>query len=208
MNDARGGRRRLAEAVSHVVAREGIAGVSVRAVAAEAGVSGGTVQHYFPTRAEMIRYAMEWTSLQVEERIGNVPRWGEVREWTRAILLELLPLDADRRRESAVWLAFVAHAETDPALRELKRGTNMKLHELYSRIVRARRGLPVPTESVVHPGPDPDVESDALLLQSLLDGLTLHLVGMDPDEAASVGPDLLDRYLELAVDLSAGRESA
>lgn len=208
MDDARGGRQKLAEAVSQVVVREGIAGVSVRAVAAEAGVSGGTVQHYFPTRAEMIRYAMEWTSLRVEERLGNVSRWGEVREWTREILLELLPLDADRRRESAVWLAFVAHAETDPALRDLKRGTNAKLHELYSRIVRARRGLPVHTEGAAPPAPDPDVEPDAVLLRSLLDGLTLHLVDLEPDEAARVGPDLLDRYLALAVDVPAGRASA
>ena len=41
-----------------------------------------------------------------------------------------------------------------------------------------------------------------------LDGLTLHLVDLEPDEAARVGPDLLDRYLALAVDVPAGRASA
>lgn len=198
MAETRDGRCRLADALTRVVAREGITGVSVRAVAAEAGVSGGTVQHYFPTRAEMIRYAMEWTSAQVEKRLTDIPRWGEVREWTGRILLDLLPLSADRRREHAVWLAFVAHADTDPLLADLKRRTSFKLHELYSRIIRARRGLPVHSESadVV----DHDVEADAVLLRSLVDGLSLHLADLELDEAASVGPGLLDRYLALAVD--------
>ena len=205
MTDARGGKRRLAEALTRVVAHEGIAGVSVRAVAAEAGVSGGTVQHYFSTRAEMIRYAMEWTSAQVEQRLAGAPRWGEVREWTREILLELLPLDADRRREHAVWLAFVAHARTDPALTELKRLTNVKMRELYSRIIRARRGLPVHTEGTAFP--DPEVDADTLLLQSLLDGLSLQLVDLKADDAAREGPVLLDRYLALAVDRPTKREN-
>ncbi|MGC3021990.1 MULTISPECIES: TetR/AcrR family transcriptional regulator [unclassified Brevibacterium] len=199
MTDTRDGKHRLADALTRVVAREGITGVSVRAVAAEAGVSGGTVQHYFPTRAEMIRYAMEWTSTQVEKRLVDIPRWGEVREWTGRILLDLLPLSADRRREHAVWLAFVAHADTDPLLADLKRQTSIKLHELYSGVIRARRGLPVHTEkstAVV----DHDFDADAVLLQSVVDGLSLHLADLELDEAARVGPKLLDRYLALAVD--------
>lgn len=198
MTDARGGKYRLAEALTRVVARDGIAGVSVRVVAAEAGVSGGTVQHYFPNRAEMIRFAMEWTSARVEQRLVGISRWGEVDEWTREILLDLLPLNAERHREHAVWIAFVAHAETDPALADLKRQTNEKLRGLYTRIICARRGLPVHPEGIE--APDPRADADALLLQSFLDGLALHLAGLEPEEAASVGPPLLDRYLALAVD--------
>src|SRR5699024_4770655 len=163
MAETRDGRCRLADALTRVVAREGITGVSVRAVAAEAGVSGGTVQHYFPTRAEMIRYAMEWTSAQVEKRLTDIPRWGEVREWTGRILLDLLPLTADRRPEHAVSLAYGAHADTVPLLAALKRRTSCKLHELYSRIVRARRGVHVHAESA-------DV---------VVDGLSLHLADLE-----------------------------
>lgn len=206
MNEARGGKQKLAQALTRVVAREGIAGISVRSVAAEAGVTGGAVQYHFPTRAEMIRYAMEWTSMQVEQRLADVPRWGELHEWTREILLGLLPLDTERHREHAVWLAFVAHARTDSALATLKRETNAKLHALYSRIIRARRGLPVPADDPMASTLDPDVEADAVLLQSLLDGLSLHLADLEVHEAARVGPELLDRYLTLAVDPPAADE--
>lgn len=202
---AEDGKRRVAQALTRVVAREGIAGVSVRAVAAEAGVSGGTVQYHFSTRVEMIRYAMEWTSAQVEQRLAAVPRWGEIREWTREILLELLPLDVERRREHAIWLAFVAHAATDPMLADLKRRTNLKLNELYSRIVVARRGGSVSATGAVRPAPGS--EADAILLQSLLDGLSLQLADMESEEAAEAGPRLLDRYLALAIDELPGQES-
>lgn len=200
MADARGGKDRLAAALTRVVAREGIAGVSVRAVATEAGVSGGTVQHYFPTRSEMIRYAMEQTSLHVERRLTGVSHWGEVRDWTHEILLELLPLDTERHSELAVWLAFVAHAATDPELADLNRRTNTKLHEMYVRIVHARRGTGVTGASDAPDVPDVDVEADAILLHSLLNGLGLQLAALGPERAAEIGPTLLDRYLALAVD--------
>jgi AcrR family transcriptional regulator len=207
MDDARGGKSRLAEALTQVVAREGISGVSVRAVAAEAGVSGGAVQYHFPTRAEMVLYAMEWTSEQVEQRLSAVPRWGDVREWTREILLELLPLDVDRHREHAVWLAFIAHAETDPKLSDVKRQTNAKLRGMYSRIIRARRELPATdgsstasSSTASSPTASTGIEMDALLLQAHVDGLSLQLAALELDEAIRVGPRLLDRYLVLAVD--------
>lgn len=201
MDDARDGKYKLAEALTRVVARDGFASVSVRSVATEAGVSGGTVQYHFPTRAAMIRYAMEWTSRRVEERLSNRPRWGEAQAWTREILLELLPLDAERLQEHSVWLAFLAHARTDPTLTDLKHRTNAKLRELYARIIRARRGDSVAGENSDAEGRDPELEARTVLLQSVLDGLSLQLADLQLDEALRIGPELLDRYLAWAVDL-------
>lgn len=196
------GKQKLTEALIRVVARDGFAGVSVRSVAAEAGVSAGTVQYHFPARAEMIRSAMEQISATVEQRLTLAPRRGDVQTWTRQLLLDLLPLDAERFREHAVWLAFIAHARTDPDLARLKRRTNERLLELYVRIVRARRGLPDPCDENGAAEADLDLEQDAALLQSLLDGLSLHLADLGPDEARRIGPALLDRYLAVALDTS------
>ena len=200
MTDSRDGKNKLAEALQRVVAREGIAGVSVRSVAAEAGVSAGSVQYHFRSRAEMIRYAMEQTSATVEARLERRHRWGAVKEWTRNILLDLLPLDSDRRREFSVWLAFVAHASTDPALLDLKQQTNDRLHWLYSRIIRARRGIVIPEDESLEHSLDPENDLEATLLQSLMDGLSLRLADLDTEEAMVLGPKLLDRYLAVSVD--------
>ena len=52
-------RRELLEALWRVVERAGLAAVSYRDVAAEAGVSVRLVQYYFPTKAELLADALE-----------------------------------------------------------------------------------------------------------------------------------------------------
>lgn len=158
------------------------------------------MQYHFRSRAEMIRYAMEQTSATVEARLERRPRWGPVKVWTRNILLDLLPLDSGRRREFSVWLAFIAHASTDPALSDLKRQTNHRLHRLYSRIIRARRGIPIPEDESLENPLDPEIDLEATLLQSLMDGLSLRLADSNPEDTLELGPKLLDRYLASAVD--------
>src|SRR5699024_6285201 len=133
------GKQRVVEALLATIAREGLVGVSVRSVAAEAGVTGGTVQYYSGTRTQMLHYALALVAARVEERLTAMPRSGQVHDWPRDILLELLPLDPQRHREFSVWLAFSAHARTDPPLTDLKRQTVSRQRELYCHLVRARK---------------------------------------------------------------------
>ncbi|HCS62488.1 MAG TPA: hypothetical protein DIW46_14045 [Microbacterium sp.] len=189
------GKRRVAEALWRVVARDGMTGVSVRTVAAEGGVKGGTVQHYFPSRAQMVHYAMEMLADQFTQRITAMPRTGPTYEWTRAFLLELLPLTAERQREFRVWLAFTTHADTNPALTELKHSFSTQLGAMYQRILRARRAASHGMDEGLHHEVNPSDDSEAAVLQAVIDGLSLQLADLDPDEAAGLGPLLLDHYL-------------
>jgi AcrR family transcriptional regulator len=50
-------RSRIAEAILRIAASRGLDEVSLRDVAAEAGVSMGQVQHYFSTKREMLMFA-------------------------------------------------------------------------------------------------------------------------------------------------------
>lgn len=194
------GRRRVAEALWATILREGIAGVSVRAVAAEAGVSGGTVQYYFRTRAQMLQYAMELIARRVERRLRDMPRSGSAREWTRGALLQMLPLDAERRHEFGVWLAFSAHARTDPELARLKGDTYARQREFYRRIVRARRASVTKTGAGLSGEYDPIDEPDVAILHAVIDGLSLQLAELDPAVAATRGPALLDHHLAVSID--------
>ncbi len=54
------GREALLAAVARIVAREGIAGVTLRAAAAEAGVTHGLATYHFPSREAMLEEAMTW----------------------------------------------------------------------------------------------------------------------------------------------------
>ena len=207
MERARDGKRRIAEAVWRTVARDGVAGVSVRAVAAEAGITGGTVQYHFPTHAQMLHFAMELLAEQFTQRLVTMPRSGPVLVWTRAILLELLPLDGERQREFQVWLAFTTHAHTDPGLRALKQRFALQLRELYQRLTDARHASSGHTHAPSSPASTPADDQDAAVLQAVIDGLALQLADMTPNEADRLGPPLLDRFLEIAAGSTARQES-
>src|SRR3712207_1800224 len=104
----------LAEAVWRVVRRHGLDGASVRAVAREAGLSMGSLRHYFGTQSELLIVAMRMVIERIELRVARLPARDDPRQAAQSVLLELLPLDDERRAENEVWLAFTARALVDP----------------------------------------------------------------------------------------------
>ena len=90
----------LTDALLRIVAERGLDGVSVREVASAGGVAIGTVQHYFPTKDEMLAAAFNEVVRRVRMRITTVCVGSKVRHNMSAVLSELLPLD-DRRAEEA-----------------------------------------------------------------------------------------------------------
>ncbi|MGC7097985.1 TetR/AcrR family transcriptional regulator [Amycolatopsis lurida] len=107
-------KREIAAALLTLVAREGIEAVSIRAVAAEAGISAGAVQKYFATKEEMLREAFDLTGLVLVERWRALDTSGPILDVLRRHILAALPLDAQSRSELLVVLAFTAQAATRP----------------------------------------------------------------------------------------------
>ncbi|MDP8952326.1 MAG: TetR family transcriptional regulator, partial [Actinomycetota bacterium] len=66
-SDAR--RTQIAEAVWRVILRGGLERASVRNVAREAGLSMGSLRHYFGTQAELPAFAMQLVTERVRGRI-------------------------------------------------------------------------------------------------------------------------------------------
>jgi hypothetical protein len=104
----------------------------------------------------------------------------------RHILREILPLDADRRAEAAVWLAFATRSLAEPRVAEELGLVFVSTRDLCRRIAHDldRYGNLVP-------GRDPDLE--AARLHTLIDGLTLQstLGHLDPDAIDAI----LDAHL-------------
>ncbi len=109
-------RTALTNAVLTIVAERGLDQVSVREVAATAGVSIGTVQHYFPTKDDMLLAAFNDVVQRIRQRISSLCAGPHVRNNLSAVLHQLLPLDDERAAESRIVLAFAARAATSPAL--------------------------------------------------------------------------------------------
>ncbi|PRX50212.1 TetR family transcriptional regulator [Prauserella shujinwangii] len=107
-------RREIAEALLRVIANAGIEAVSVRSVAAEAGISAGAVQKYFATKEDLLRFAFTLTGEYLLQRWERVEGSGPFLDVLRRHLLEALPLDEQRRAELIVVFAFTARAATLP----------------------------------------------------------------------------------------------
>ncbi|SFR28260.1 DNA-binding transcriptional regulator, AcrR family [Lentzea waywayandensis] len=105
-------RRDLAEALFRIASTRGLQSVTLRAVAAEAGVSMFQIQYYFPTKEEMLRHAWQRiTELGAERaghRITEAMRTGDERAVMRACLLAVLPTDERSRVLCAVQIAYFA----------------------------------------------------------------------------------------------------
>ncbi|MCY7326588.1 MAG: TetR family transcriptional regulator C-terminal domain-containing protein [Microbacteriaceae bacterium] len=178
--DVAGRDRMVSEAAWRVLVRDGLTELSVRKVASEAGLSPSSLRYTFPTQASVRDRAV---ALLVARLTARVARHGETAEAgldeARAILLELLPLDDERRIEMEVSLALGALAATDQALWGAHRRTHLAVRAGCARAVRLL-------------GADHG-EVDGT--HAFIDGLALHLVRQPPDAGDAWAQVALDAYL-------------
>lgn len=109
-------RRRLVHAAWRLVARQGVAPTSVRAIATEAGVSTGSVTHYFEDKAEVMTAVLRYNNKLAAQRISEPAPEARGLDLVERTTRALLPLDEERLAMWTVWIAFwgsrLAHQET------------------------------------------------------------------------------------------------
>lgn len=133
-------RNRIAEAVLELASREGLDHVTLRSVAAEAGISMGQVQHYFATKDDMllaaVQLATEGMGRRVGERIDSLGDSSESEAVLRAILEEMLGLHPDARRLLRISASILTIGHADPRIAEALTGDDDELVELTVETVR------------------------------------------------------------------------
>lgn len=177
-------RRIVSDAAARVLARNGLGALSVRGVAAEAGLPPSTVRYVFPTQASVRSHALETVFDATTRRVDAVPETLPDRERARRILLELLPLDEERLIELDVYLALGNAALTDPALRPALDRVVSDMQQWTEQIVRL---VGVPEAERVF---------EAQRLHALIDGLAMHVSRLAPGESGDWAIGVLDRHLD------------
>jgi len=64
-------REKFAEAAMSLIARHGLEGLTMRAVAAEAGLSYGSLFHYFESKDELLKHAIRHSTSQQTRRVNE-----------------------------------------------------------------------------------------------------------------------------------------
>lgn len=161
----------IAQALLRVTANHGLESVSVRHVATEAGVSPGMVQHYFRTKDQMLRFALDVVSERVEQRIGaGMAMLGadpNPKDLVRAVLIEMLPIDDERHHEAHIAIAFGARAAATPSIATRLREQGTQLLDFLATQLRVAQQAGQVSAQL-----NPDYEARGLA--ALIDGLAVH----------------------------------
>ncbi len=188
-------RAALLDATLAVMARKGIAGVTVRDVASEMGTSSGLIHHYVTSMDELLASAFEHVAAaDLEATVAEVDAGRDPLE--KLSLFFAAYSRADNDTAFQVWLDAWAEAARRPVLREASMRLNVAWQQLLAETIRAG----VADGSFACPDPD----GTAWRIVSLLDGLSLQVVA----HAASLDRGLVLRwgtgYAETELGLPAG----
>lgn len=171
-------RTAVIDALFRVTERDGLHSASLRTVAEEAGLSIGSVRHYFASHHDLMTFAMRSMLDRLGTRLrARLDELGDLRHLSPAerlsaatgLLAELLPLDDRRRGEVAVFLDFMVASRTETSFQE-------PAHEAFTG---ERAFLRLLLERLRDTGTlrrDLDLTLETERLAALLDGLSLTTV--------------------------------
>ncbi|WP_406072031.1 TetR/AcrR family transcriptional regulator [Streptomyces sp. NBC_01020] len=128
-------RERILQAAAEVLAERGFEAGRLRDVATTAGLSIGSLQHYFETRDALFLEAFAWSIDDLIERWRRVAvEAGSA--WRRfELLIQALTSDPDLTRRCATWTEFCASASRREELRDGVRRVHAEWQTLMSEIV-------------------------------------------------------------------------
>ena len=167
-------RQAYVDAMWRVVSREGAGGISVRSVAAEAGVSPSNIVHYLPSRSEMLGEAVSRLVADASARAAELEDADLDLDSATDLVMVAIPHTRTRRRQSEVWLLLLAEQETNPDARRILSGLQGRVAEAVRRSMDrfAAAGLMAPTR---------DRDREAVRLHALIDGLSIQTLVSSTD---------------------------
>lgn len=189
----------VGEAAWRVLVRDGLTRLSVRNVAAEAGLAASSLRYTFPTQDSLRAFALELVNRRVRERVLALPRSGDARADVEERLRHLIPLDAERRLEMEVFLQIGALALTDEALRPVYDVSTEGLRTACEQLLGLLTTDPAYAAL--------EVAAETPRLHAVVDGLALHLVRQGPDEPTAWAAEVLGRHLDSLRTPSSGSGS-
>lgn len=179
----------LIEACARALADKGAAGVSVRAICTEAGVSPGLLRHYFSGISEAMAETYRWTGARIDAALaeavaaaGTEPRARLLAYLTANFRPPIASLDL-----LASYVAFWSLTRSDAVVAGVRAEVYGAFRTGLEDLIRAYR-------------PDlPDARLPAIALTALIDGLWLELsLGNAPfsaEEAEALAEQWLDSLL-------------
>ena len=103
-------RVKFAEAAMSLIARHGLEGVTMRAVAAEAGLSYGSLFHYFNSKDELLMHAVRHSTSLQTKRVNEYTSQYSGLKALEHLLCDDVIITESTRDDWLVWLTFLYKA--------------------------------------------------------------------------------------------------
>lgn len=166
-------RKQIAEAAWNIIRKEGVEKASIRRVAAEAGMSSGALRHYFSTQDEMLLFIMNYYLEEGKKRSQN-KEWSENPvQAVEEVLLELVPLDEEKKIETSVWWILALRSLTSDTIKDKKDEMTDGTYELANSMIEILALKGVLSDSM-------NAELEKSRLTALIEGLSIHAL-LRPD---------------------------
>ncbi|MBB6351339.1 TetR/AcrR family transcriptional regulator [Nonomuraea muscovyensis] len=162
-------RRELLSAARRVIVRDGIDAATTRAIAKEAGYSNGVLAHYFADKDEILLSALRQSHQRIRERLTRKVDGAGGLAALRELLLDNLPLDAERTQETRLEVSFWSRSLASERLAEVQRAEAGELRAVV-------RGLLAEARAAGELRGDDSLDDVTEHLLALVDGLSLHLL--------------------------------
>lgn len=177
-------RQALISAAIDAIHARGSLDVTIRDIAARAGVSQGLAHHYFGSKDKLIvsamRHLLSQFSAQVRRGLGRAKT---ERERISAIIQASLGEEQFKPEVVSAWLVFYIHAQESPDARKL---LSVYTCRLRSNLLHALRPLAAGREALIAEG-----------IAAMIDGIYIrHALGTDPELFRS-GHRLVEDYTDL-----------
>ena len=166
-------RKSIAEAAWNIIKKEGIEKASIRRVAVEAGMSAGALRHYFSTKDEMLLFIMDYYLEEGKKRSQSKSWSDNPLQAVAEVLLELVPIDEEKKVETSVWWILALQSLTSNTLKEKKDEMTNGMYELASSMIEILVLQGILSDST-------NVKLEKSRLAALIDGLSIHAL-LRPD---------------------------
>lgn len=120
----------IAAAVWKIIGEQGIGAISIRNVAAEAGISTGSLRHSFDSRLELVAYAMQLINEQIEDNVRTATANGLDVLTSVRILENFIPLNHGTTTIARVTLGMIAEMRSTPEIFAIAQESRAKIRTI------------------------------------------------------------------------------
>ncbi|PUA40076.1 TetR family transcriptional regulator [Paenibacillus elgii] len=175
----------VAQAALRVIQKFGLEQATVRNIAKEAGLSVGSMRHYFSTQVELFAFCMDLYAQRVQKRVAELTVEEPFLPDLKQLLLQFLPVNEERTKEMEVWFLFNSKVMIYPELKKVSEEMQNGLYRTAEFVIET-----LVESNLAKSGLDAALEAEKLY--ALVDGLAIHQL-MQPGR---LSPERLEYLLD------------